>query len=370
MFLRLWCVVIPCFSAAALAPAADQVPATRLATEPAADAMVLPAMHFDNTPPREAFERLAREAGVTLAVDSVSPAAFWARHAEPVSIDFSPLPYWLALHEMCVATKVGARGSTAGKILLQEPTPFGTCQFADVHGLVQIELESMRDTRQLMISNSRVSTGDCRFSVRVAAAPGLHALRNDPIKFSAFTDQDGKSIEGLRQFPGFWRDGKALLDLAFHRESGVRKIAKLAGELEIVLQGEPHLLEIDNIRTCGRVERTISGIHFDIMPRYAPGTLDVEITVSQQGDIVVWDDARKDLNMTTPELFDAKGREYLAGSSSNGVGPELHRTLHYRQSPLLSSAAGEPQKLVWKFSTSGRTVKIPFEFNDIPLRMQ
>ena len=203
----------------------------------------LPAMHFDHALPQEAFGRLAKEAGVTLSFKHGEAAAFWAAHAEPITRDISPMPYWEALHELCLAAKVSARASTDQEIILEEPTPSDNRQFAVVHGLIQIELQAMVTTQLMSMSNTPTTKSVCQLAFRCRTPVGLKAMRCEPLKINAMVDQDDKPIKvsGPPQCI-FSDDGTAQPQLFLERGPGVKKIKRIAGELTIGLRGQPQTL--------------------------------------------------------------------------------------------------------------------------------
>ena len=96
----------------------------------------------------------------------------------------------------------------------------------------------------------------------------------------------------------------------------------------------------------------------------------MEIHVTNKGDRAGWPATLRNLMSTWPDLVDAKDRKYDRVDASGNGGSEFFLNVHYRNLPENAAELGDPQKLIWKISPTGRVLTIPFEFKDVPLEKE
>ncbi|HZK81977.1 MAG TPA: hypothetical protein VFC46_12940 [Humisphaera sp.] len=333
------------------------------------------SLHLKDAPVRQAFERFAEQDRAILQIDPAGADDFWARHKnQRVTVDIDQLPYWQALHELCVASGVTTDDSAPGVLSVRDAGAVKDKPLQLIHGLLHMDASGVQEASVILLGSHPRTNRSCHIWFEVNAAPGLAALRCDALDLLEVTDPDGKPIELARKWqPVFpFSQNRWQLQLDLSPSPDTRAIGKIKGVLSIALAGTSSAVEVDNILKADKVERQLGSLHFVVTTKPAEGGCDVQVVYrDDRNDEALWQKSRRDVASTRPKLFDAQGREFMwAGGSGHGMGGfALYADHRFRR--LARKGAkdlpGEPARFVWEIATAGRTIKLPFEFKDLPL---
>jgi hypothetical protein len=340
------------------------------------DAMALHAsvtMHYTDAPLMKALDDFARQAGGNLGIDDPSVVKFAAGRVATINLDNAD--FWQAMRAVKDASGlspwIGQSGLTLappeGRGIM--PVDFSNKHARSSGGLFIVPKRGME--QQNIDYDTDQTSGGMVLLLNVIPEPKLHvigAINFDWLKDCV--DDKGHSLmppEPNRRFfnPGYMMRGGTRqplwsLQTNLHEVPGMgSKIARLHGELNLLVQTRSQAVEIDDI-THARNGAAQDGPASFTVTGCSKTNMNFQLTLMIRG--VTMNDAQFQDFAGSAELVDDKGQvvlrqNYIPRQSPEGVMVVL----------AFQPTQNTPAKLRWERTLEQKKFSIPFELDDLPL---
>jgi hypothetical protein len=350
-------------------------------TSPTAAATTRPGitlinLHFKQAMPEDVFDELARQAGVRFSTNG----NIWDQDSLqiPKDIDFTDRPFWSAVWQACGMWNLSIQ-QNYGENFARRIMLFSTGQLpgSDQRKLPSYEtdgfvIQALSFTRQQNVNYAQPgkSSGFCTVHLRVYVDPALRVQSYDSAaRTDQAVDDAGNSMTpNTNNRTGFGGSPpqSLLLDcdvpLKYPHNPG-KKIAHLKGNLQLRVVDKMDSLTINKPLEAALTSKTIGNITltFYSLKKTAEANYQLSVTVagSGLGGEAVWL-----LLQNNERLLDDKGRQfhYVGGSST-----WTQYTVNYVRNVGENPPIGEPAKWLIELPSKSHTMRVPFEFKDLPL---
>lgn len=374
---------------AALPAFAQEIPATA----PAKAAPVSINLKMEGVAAEDAFDALAKQAGVEVAVSSPQ---IWSG-ADPVFLDVKDGRFWPVFIDVCRQSKLtfaDSGGNTRDRSIEITSVASGGRDLAKLQctvaqDFVIVPLYATRNAN-LSFDRPQAATSTMTLYMRLLGDPGTGPFQvaGQPTVLEA-ADENGLSlIQNRSSFTSSYSQNTSALVhtvslvLAAPREAG-KKIARLKGALRVNAAVKTELVIIDAPLTAQAIKKELPEYTLTIQPMRlstapARGTTSgkrYQLRLSfeakpraEAGGIVRRLETRELLALTQSiTVTDSEDRRLLSsrGFSGGDGTSSFEYTLEF--STGSSNRIGEPVKLVWRLPVEGRTITVPFDLADIPI---
>lgn len=337
-------------------------------------------LHLDDADPREAFARLARQAGADL---QPYPDNLWTQEHWPrVTLHAEREPFWSVLRQLAGQAGVELREINGTLRVMQGSGQ--TAGRAVVQGAFLVVASQITRTQTIDLTADRPAT-DEHFAIQLSAfaEPKLTVLRaaagltldeavddrgNDLVPPPDPANAAGGADGGFYGGDGSW---SLQAQLRYPKDPGTR-IARLRATAAFTLQSKSQRVELGNLSAVKDREQTVAGtrVVFRDFKKTDADTYTLRVVVAQQPDAgEAWEQLHNSLQ-TRLKVLDAAGQPLdPRGYGSTGRNNEVEMILTFgpSQRPEDGRKSGDPVRVVWEVPTETRDVIVPFEFTDLPL---
>jgi len=353
--------------------AAQAEPGEQPATSPTTPATVtLVNLHLNQALPQTVFAELAKQGGIRITAD----ADLWQRPAmqEPLDVDFSNRPFWLAVRDACRMCSLQIRpvGTGGGRSILLSPTrnsrasqPRPVCES---NGCV---IEAVAFAHRLSVNyvEPDVFRESCGLELMVYMDPALLVRKvNANIRADQAVDDQGNSM--LADKPGDPSDGylfaQALVcdctaALKYPASVG-KKIADFKCTLSLQNVDKSETLTIDQPLDAAETSKDFAGttITFESLQRSAQGGYELKAHAARANDRAPNEPAYQ--LFQAGQLLDVNGRAFHQESIS-AAGNNC--TIRYSRNGDAGITHGQPVKWIIELPTQVHVMMIPVEFKDL-----
>ncbi|MGD0769269.1 MAG: hypothetical protein ABSB42_13880 [Tepidisphaeraceae bacterium] len=364
---------------AAQTPAQNsQNPTTAITTAPTTrPAVTLINLHLKQAVPQLVFDELAKQAGVTFTTNG----NIWNQDSLqiPKDIDFTDRLFWSAVWEACdlwnLSIQQNYDNNSVRRITLFSTgqLPGGDQRKLPVYETDGFVIQALTFTRQqtLNYAQPESTSGFCTVQARVYVDP---ALRVQSVNSTARTDQAvddaGNSMRPAANnrpdFVGVNMPRSLLFDCAVplkYPHNPGKKIAHLKGALQLRVADNMDSLTIDNPLQAAQTAKTIGNVTVTFYSLEKSADANYQLTVSLFGN-ALGGEAIWLLLQNNEQLLDDKGRHfsYVGGNSAWN-----QYTVNYTRTPAEDAPIGDPAKWTIELPSKVHTMRVPFEFKDLPL---
>ena len=378
------CAVLTVGMLAGSAWGLSQEPASQPATSP-----VRVTLKLDNVPAEEAFDQLARQAGIDLIVDNSSSFA----QADLVSLNVKDAPFWPTFLKLCQDSQLSfdqynQHGQSRGRSLRlvkfgNGENPLSRRPMAEAEGFVIMATGAQRNAN---INYERPDNSSNSFWVQliVLSEPSLPIVSISQPTLSEAVDENGLSLMptgtnsmGYGNQPNQLMQ-QAAVNLAYPAKAG-KKVARLKGQLQATALVRAEKIEIDNPLTAKQVTKDLPDYVVVISPLQLakqdnPNNKNYQLKVTfrtkpnrKAAGGVGRNDTQNYWNLVnTIALTDADGGRYGNAGSSGGGGNAGSFECTMSFSPQ-GNAVGAPTKLTWSLPAETKEIVVPFELKDLPI---
>lgn len=336
----------------------------------------LVTLHLDSTPTQEVFDELSKIGGVRIE----GQWDFWNQHPQGMprrtSVNFDKVPFAQALYQICQQTSINLQDSNwlCGYTIQPRwnnshpnyPTFFSS---PILYILDSVDRDSSIDLAD------KSESDNLTLSIHAISDPRLPIRRvfNNAIVTEAIGDTGQSLVEGNDQNSNNeqWSSGvtffaDASLTLKFKTDQN-KTIKSLKGAVRFEIPLSPLKVEFPEFKagqsaTAGTWNVKIKSIR-------ATNNGYTANIIADNSDTNPEDQSRQSNNICQCQLYDAKSLPYIAQFNGGYFGPKhFDFNIHFLPGPDNTPPhAGPPAKLVVQLCTANRTIRVPFEFTDIPI---
>lgn len=370
---------------AAAVPAFAQTPAAQPATQPARI-----TLNLEGATAEDAFDQLARQAGVDLVVDNPS---IWA-NADLVFINVKDAAFWPTFMQLCQQSRISfdqyfdqsrpraIRLSSSGN----GESRFSKLPSAEADGFM-VFAQSAQRNYNVGYDNPQNANSSFSIQLMVLADPAMPLQQMQPPTVVEAVDENGTSLlpTGGRNREMYYGGGRqeSLVQqtgLALnYPANGGKKIAKLKAYLRGTAVTKVEKVEIDDIMAMKEpLKKQFGDYDMTLYPAKAAGnandpnnkryefrlSLRKKETPKTTGGIRR--ENRDSYNLVSGMVVtDSEGRRYNCGvnnSNNTETGMEYTMQLYPQQQGI-----GAPQKLSWRMPAETKEIRVPFEMKDLQI---
>lgn len=372
-----YCVVL----AAGLLGGSVSAFAQEAASQPAAPQMSRVSLSMESGSAEEAFDQIARQAGIDLIVDDQSMLA----RADLVSLNVKDGPFWPAFIKLCQQSRVSfdQAYSNYGGLPRQRAlrlynsgngeSRYSKMPMTEAEGFVIFAQNAQRNY-SLSYGQQTASMGMFQVGLLVLVDPGLSVVQVAQPVVSEAVDENGMSLmpTGNNQSHMSYSSQPNQLmqqtgmSLSYPAGAG-KKIATLKGQLRATALVRSETIDIDNPLTAKQVKKQLPDYEVTISTLKSTNAADknnrnyqLKVTFRAAKGRMTGGDASNTYwgLMQAINLTDADGKRYNNSGGSYG-GTEC--TMQF--SP--PGDAGVPVKLSWSLPAETKEILVPFEMKDL-----
>ena len=334
-------------------------------------------LHLKQAVAQDVFDELARQADVKFTTNG----NIWDQDSFqiPKDVDFTDRPFWSAVWKACGLWNLSIQQNYSND-LTRHIMLFSTGQMpgGDMPKLPVYEtdgfvIQALSFSRQQSVSYSQPgsATNFCNVQLRVYVDPALRVQSfNSAARSDQAVDDAGNSmtqnVNSRMPFVSSNLPRSLLYDcdvpLKYPDNPG-KKIAHLKGSLQLRVADKMDSLTIAKPLAAAETSKTIGNltVTFHSMKKIAESNyqLTVSIVGNALGGETVWLLLQND-----EQLLDDKGRQfhYVGGSSAWN-----RYTVNYVRNAGEDPPIGDPAKWLIELPSKSHTMRVPFEFKDLPL---
>ena len=323
--------------------------------------------------PRQAIAEVASKANVSLNLQNIAQQGFLASlTAERFDIAYRNETFWSAMIDLCRKGKLMpyADYDSPNRIAFQQGNPNHKIGPSVAVGSCVVVLENVTSRFTANLTGPRPTGRDLTVGLKLFVEPKLAAYRIASVaKLDIAIDEKGNNlVRPLGQWDdrnngggpqsNWMRDVECLL--LFPDNAGQR-ITRLKGYCTVAVAGPSKTEKIDAPLEKRGLEIKFDGAYVKVVEIVRNGE---EYNVRMAGDIdsPIFKDYERARHIA--KLFDTNGKEFPRGSMSLGGGrpPAVEFTAGFS-----TQGMSEPKELHITMPTGIRELRVPFEFNDLPL---
>jgi hypothetical protein len=339
------------------------------------DAMALHArvtMHYTNAPLMKILADFARQAGGNLGIGDPSVARFAADRVATINLDNAD--FWQAMRALKDASGLSPWIGQSGLSLAPaEGRVFMQIDFSDPYarssGGLFIVPTAGREERDINYVTGQTS-GQMALMVDVIPEPKLHVIGATYFDWlKDCVDDKGHSLTPTSPNRRFFNPGLILqrgspqswwqLQTNLNEVPNMgTKIARLRGEVNLLVQTRSQIFEIDDITHAGNAATQDGAASFTVLS-FSKSQMNCQLSLMITG--ITPNDARIQDITNTAELVDDKDQTVF------------HQNCIPRPSPqgvnvilIFPATQGAPVKLRWEKTLEQKKLSIPFELDDLP----
>jgi hypothetical protein len=216
---------------------------------------------------------------------------------------------------------------------------------------------------------------ECSLRLSVLAESNVPAIRIERVDVREVIDDAGQEIPLLRTplYPQF-RNKACPVEISLKPGAEVRAIARIKGDILIAVQTKTAVLEMGGLENGSVARKQAGPLDCAVKVSLVESTCNLDVNFyDRRYDPALLDVTRKNVYTTRPVLFDAAGREFSMSSSGSGGFVRDRFSFPYNERFLWQSSKGLrdrpqlPMKLIWRLPAESKMIRLPFEFNDLPL---
>jgi hypothetical protein len=331
-------------------------------------------MHYTNAPLMKVLTDFARQAGANLGIDDPAVAAF--AHGRLATVNLDNADFWQALRAVKDASGltpwIGQPGlmlTPASRLVFMQ-IDFSN-KFARASGGLLIVPTEIREQRDMNYSTGKTSSV-MWLMITVIPEPKLHvvgAVNFDWLKDCV--DDKGNSLMPVamnRRFfnPGFlMRQGprQSFWPLQTNLNNEIpnpgTKIARLHGEVNLLVQARSQVFEIDDILRAHNSTTRDGPVSFTVLScSRTPVNYQLSLLI---GGITNNDPIIQDITNSAQLVDDKDQASFRQGCNTRPSAQGVNVDLMF---PLTQD---NPVKLRWEKTLEQKKLSIPFELDDLPL---
>jgi hypothetical protein len=322
--------------------------------------------------PRQAIAEVATKAKVDLNLQNIAQQGFLASlTAERFDISYKNETFWSAIIDLC------KKGKLVPYADWQSPNRIGFMQGnastmgpAKAVGSCVVVLENVTSTFSANLTGPRPPSRDLRVGLKLFVEPKLAPYRIATVAFlDTAVDEKGNNLVRQR---GQWDDRNGgggpqsnwMRDvncLLLFPETAGERIAKLKGYCSIHVAGPAKTEKIEQPLEKRNHDIKFEGAFARLVEMRKVGD---EYYVRMVGDLnsPVFKDYERMQNIV--KLIDTNGKEFQrsGGSYGGGRAPAFEFGVNFN-----GRGMSEPKELHVTLPTGVKEIRVPFEFNDLPL---
>ena len=382
------------FLAAGLLAASVSAMAQAPASQPTTRAARI-TLNLEGATAEDAFDQIAKQAGVNLIVDNPS---IWAQ-ADLVFINVKDAAFWPTFMQLCQQSRVSfdqnynTSGSSSGRAIHLTSSGNGESRYAKLPSAeadgFMVFAQSAQRNYNLSYDNPQNSNSSFSVQLIVLADPATPLQQLQQPTVIEAVDENGTSLlptnrnrdGGGGYYGGGRMEGLAMqtaISLNYPANAG-KKIAKLKGYLRGTAVTKVEKIDIDDLmgmkepmkKEAGEYDITISPptpmnatdknnkqYQMKVLLRKKPRAVAKVGGIRRENQ-----DYGSMVNGMT--VTDAEGRRYNnnGGNSNNGDGTYEYTMQLYPQ----QQGIGAPQKLSWRMAAETKEIRVPFELKDLQI---
>ena len=347
-------------------------------------------LDLDGTGAEEAFDQIAKLAGVDLVVNDQQ---LWF-NADPVFMKVKNGRFWPTFLEMCKQSRLNfnadSGGNSARTIQLYNGggggNDFSKLPQAESQGFI-IMAQSAQRSASVQYDRPESANSNFYIQLRVFVDPAVNIMQMSQPTVSEAVDENGLSLVGGNRNNGgyFGNNMGALIQnlsvpLAYPVKVG-KKIAKLKGNLRATAVVKSEVIEIESPLTAKVTKKELPDYDIIIQPLKAmpkngeneTARYELKVTIrlkekKRVGGGGVRREMRNDIqNMVNGIIITDTEGHRINGNGWNGGGGNNVDVFDYNMNYQASSpnAAGQPAKVTWKVPVETKELRIPFELKDL-----
>ena len=379
-----WAMALCAVAGGGIGRARGEMPTTRSATAPAsavaganADNLDEPTritLHFANAAPKDVIEDLNRQSGADI---KPYPRNLWAARAwNGIDLDVNDVSLWTAVREFCLKAGLSLQrtGIEREMVLMQGTVRQSADDPVSEHGPFLFVADSIRKDASVDLVQPGNVRRTCVVQMMLYAEPRVRVLRAATLaSIEEAVDERGNSLDGQgRDVADAMEATKAWMSVVIARLTPPTKaghvLARLRGNVRLLVQSRSQTAEValpvggkdvilrDVVRSAGGLKLTIREV------RNTGETYGVRVTVQREAPgPIVWTDS--DIQYMI-RMVDTAGQP-LSRRGGAVTGPDM--TLAFGREDWTGAGAGAPVKLVFEVPTAVREVRVPFEFENLPM---
>jgi hypothetical protein len=353
------------------APAAPPVAPT---TRPG---VTLINLHLKQAVPEDVFNDLARQGGVRFSTNG----NLWEQDAMQVAkdVDFTDRPFWSAVWQACGLWNLSIQQNYANNsvrhimLFSTGQRPGGDQRKLPVYETDGFVIQALNFTRQQTVNYAQPGSfsGFCTVQLRVYVDPALRVQSfNSTARTDQAADDAGNSMRpdanNHTDFVPSDMPRSLLFDCAVplkYPANPGKKLAHLNGTLQLRVADKMDSLTIDNPLQAAQSSKTIGNVTATFFSLKKIAETNYQLDVSLFGN-ALGGEASWLLLQNNEQLLDDKGRQftYVGGNSSWN-----RYTINYTRTPAQNAPIGDPAKWTIELPSKVHTIRVPFEFTDLPL---
>ncbi|MGD0388849.1 MAG: hypothetical protein ABSC42_07840 [Tepidisphaeraceae bacterium] len=353
--------------------------ATTATTVPAATrpGVTLINLHLKQAVAQDVFDELARQADVKFTTNG----NIWDQDSLqiPKDVDFTDRTFWSAVWEACglwnLSIQQNYSNDLTRRIMLFSTgqMPGGDMPKLPVYETDGFVIQALSFSRQQNVNYAHPggASNFCNVQLRVYIDPALRVQSfNSAARTDQAVDDAGNSmkadVKSRMSFVGSSPPRSLLFDcnvpLKYPDNPG-KKIAHLKGSLQLRVADKMDSLTVDKPLAAAEISKSIGNrtVTFHSLKKMAEPNyqLSVSFDVNTIGSDTVWQ-----LLQNNAQLLDDKGRQF---QEVGGSGTWNKYTVNYVRHAGEDSPIGDPVKWVIELPSKAHTMRVPFEFKDLPL---
>jgi hypothetical protein len=377
---RVFSVALLCAGMCSSAHAQDAAPPAPKAN------ITLINLHMKDAVAQDVFDELAKQSGIKFSTNG----DIWDQPAmqDQNDVDLTDRPFWSAVNEMCVLWGVSIQpsmnnfGNPNTKRIQLNPAfgngPKNKAPVFQSDGFL-VRADSFNRQQSINYSAPDQSQNFCSVQVTVFVDPSIHLSSfNQNAKVDTAVDDASNSMLPTRSNNVFYGGGQqrsmiytCTVPLKYPDQPG-KKIAHLKFTLSMRGSDSMDSLSVDKPLDAQETSKDFGAttVTFHSMKKNAQGMYEVKVGVSQdndQGGNNAWN------LLQSAQLLDGKGHSFVyTGGGGGGGGPTdmAEYTVNYtgnNNGQADDKSDGEPAKWILELPTKTHAIRLPVEFNDLPL---
>ena len=336
-------------------------------TQPLVSANSL-TFQLDDAPPREAFEKLAAEAHLTL--DSFSQQAWRGRDDVRITTSFDHATFWEAAAELARKTSTAPSWDN-GRLSLRQDGGTWLHQPAVVVGPLRISMQAGISRHALLISRTPTQENSAFLTVGIANEPNSPVAYTSEFKVLSVTDRQGKPIKAevtSHPNPQPFNRSHVQVDLKLGEPTDD---IKGVGEVKMsffAAVAKFQTVEIPNLREASNLTRDLGDKRLTVTYRQQAGNsfaVDLHLD-TKSNDQAAWNAVAPAVSSSSVRVLDTSGKVMQSNGWGSGFSSKsVTRNLMFGQQRAGSDPA---DKLIWEVPTSVQLVPVTVEFKDLAIQ--
>lgn len=340
--------------------AIDQINANR-ATGPS-----IITLDYDATDARTVLKDLSRQAQTEIKIHSFGMRA---PAAPLITIHVHEQPFWIAFKKLCDASGLRPMLNGSDGMELANAGPDILGGMVDCTGPFMVVARQISDSAELSLERPEQVRRNLAVELTIFAEPKLVMVghSNMPTIDEAVDDLGNSLIDGRQFYNSFNVQNNSVWSVRINlnrQDSKATKIAKLRGSITAAIETKSETWTIPDILHAHDLSRDFGNCTFSIdslaqtQNSYMLRVSGVRVSASPENS---------SLGLGEINILDDKGHTLTRHGFGGGGGPDRMNYTFQFDPDDPSNPTGAPAKLVWQVPVQTKSVRIPFNFVDLPI---